>query len=394
MPRTRRHRLIFASIILLCLAACGKAPQGAGMGGFPPPEVVALTVSARDVPIDFEYVGQSAGSREVEIRARVTGIVDKRFFEEGSQVWAGQPLFRLDAAAYAADVAAADADVATAEARVKQAEREYARLKNLVEAKAESQKVLDDASANRDLAAAGLKAAKARLSRTKIDLAYTRIDAPISGTIGKALKVEGSLVSAPGDSLLATMAQVHPIYVNFSIPENEQARIQQEAAAGQLRLPKQGFVVQVKTADGRVLPRKGRLNFSDYQADASTGSYPARAELANADHALSPGQFLRVLLSGAARPQAIALPQTAVLDGPMGKFVYLLGKGKNGMVVAEPRPVVLGEWVRLDGDTKNAWIVKQGLQPGDQVIVEGLAKIMMPGMPVKPVAPSHAPAQH
>lgn len=385
-----RPHVPLSLLLLALLAACNPAPQGHGGGGFPPPEVTTLDLAPADVPVSLEYVGQTIGSREIEIRARVTGVIEKRLFDEGKPVKAGQPLFRLDAASFAAQAAVAEANLASAQARLRQTEREAARLKPLAEAKAASQKEYDDAAATLDLARAAEKLAQAQLQLAKVDLAYTDIRAPISGIIGRALKVEGALVQPQGDSLLATLAQTDPIHVAFGIPEAEALRLREELASGSLKLPGERFVVQLKTSDGKRLPQKGSLEFSDYKADTSTGNYLQRASFGNSGNALSPGQFVRVTLTGALRPAALVVPQRAVLDGPTGKFVYLLGKGKDGGPIAEPRPIVPGEWVTLaDG---NGWVVRQGLKAGEQVIVDGVARIFMPGTPVKPATSGATPA--
>ncbi|MDN3578854.1 efflux RND transporter periplasmic adaptor subunit [Chitinimonas viridis] len=396
------HAKRLAPVLILSglLAACGQAPQQGG-GGFPPPMVTYQTLVAGDVPVDFEYPGQTAGSREVEIRARVSGIVDKRLYTEGSQVKAGQPLFRIDPAPFAAAAAAADANVTTAEARLKQAERDYNRLKPLIEAKAVSQQEYDNAASALDIARASLKAAQAQARASNIDLGYTDVRAPITGAIGRALKVEGALANAQGDSLLATMAQTDPIHVNFAISEADHSRVAAELEAGSLKLPEGGYVVKLKTAGGQWLKQTGKLDFSDYKADNNTGAYSSRAELANPKNELSPGQFVRVLLSGATRPNAIAVPQRAVLDGPQGKFVYTVGAGKDGKPAAVPAPVVVGDWVRLDGKEPNGWVIKQGLKAGDKIIVDGMARIFFPFAPIVPqtaeeaakaAAAQHAPA--
>jgi membrane fusion protein (multidrug efflux system) len=387
-----RSRLLLSAALVSTglLAACGKGqPQAAG-GGMPPAAVVYETVAARDVPIDFEYPGQTAGSREVEIRARVTGIVDKRLYEEGSRVKAGQSLFRIDPAPYAAAAATADANVATAEARLKQAEREFNRLKPLIDAKAVSQQEFDTAASNFDLAKAGLKATQAQANAAHIDLGYTDVRAPIAGVVGRALKVEGALANAQGDSLLATMAQTDPMYVNFSISDDDRSRLQGEIASGELKLPDGKYTVHIKGADGKWLKQAGKLDFTDYKADANTGAFSSRAEFPNADNSLAPGQFMRVVLAGAVRPNAIAVPQRAVLDGPTGKFVYLVGQGKEGKPAAVPAPVVPAEWVRLDGADSNGWVIKQGLKPGDKVIVDGMARIFFPFQPVNPMTADEA----
>ncbi len=382
--------LTAGTTLILSLAACGPGGAQSQHGGFPPPAVTYEVVAARDVSVDQEYVGQTTGSREIEIRARVNGIVEKRLFEEGAVVKAGQPLFRLESALYAAAAAQADAAVGTADANLKQAEREFNRLKPLIEAKAISQKEWDTAASALDVAKAQYKQAQAQLASTKVDLGYTNIAAPITGVIGRALKVEGALASAANDSLLATMAQIDPMHVDFSIADRDRNDLQAEIAAGTLKIPAAGYTVKLKSSDGQWLKPIGKLNFRDYKADANTGAYAARAAFANPDNALSPGQMVRVVLTGATRPQAIAVPQRAVLDGPMGKFVYVVGKGQDGKPAAEPRPVVPGEWITLDGKDANGWIIRQGLKAGDQVIVDGVARIFAPGQPVQPMTAEEA----
>lgn len=386
------RELAIATTILLAttLAACGKGGPPGGFQGMPPAMVTYEAVAARELPVEREYVGQTNGSREVEIRARVNGIVEKRLYAEGSVVKAGQPLFRLDSAPYAAAVALAEAGVATAEANLKLAERDYVRLKPLVEAKAISQKEWDTAVSSVDVLKAQLKQAQAQWQVARVNLGYTDIRAPISGVVGRALKVEGALANASGDSLLATLAQTDPMHVNFSIAESDRRAAQSETASGALKVPKTGYIVKLKSSEGQWLKQTGKLDFADYRADANTGAYASRAVVANADGALAPGQFVRVVLSGAARPDAIAVPQRAVLDGPMGKFVYVVGKGPDGKPAAESRPVVPGEWVTLPGKDPNGWIIRQGLKAGDQVIIDGMARIFAPGQPIVPMTAEEA----
>ncbi len=370
------------------LSGCSKGQsQDAAAGGMPPQAVTVETVVARDVPIDFEYPGQTAGSREVEIRARVTGIIDKRFYDEGTRVRQGQALFQIAPAPYAAAAAAAEANVATAQANLAKAERDYNRYKPLIEANAISQMDFDNVASALDIARANLKAAQAQYNTARINLGYTDITAPISGVIGRALKVEGALANAEGDSLLATMAQTDPIDVNFAVSEADRNKLQNEAAAGTLVLPANnaGYVVKLKSTDGRVLSQSGKLNFNDYKADSNTGAYSTRAQFANGKGELSPGQFVRVVVTGAKRPNSIVLPQRAVLDDATGKYVYVVGKGKDGKAAAEPRPVVAGEWVQLDGQQGNGWVIKQGLQAGEQVVVDGTARIFYPFQPITPM---------
>ncbi len=388
----RRAGLLSATVLALALAGCGKDKGGehAG-GGIPPAAVKVMEVAPREVPVQFDYVGQVAGSREIEVRARVTGIVEKRLYEEGQRIREGQVMFRIDPAPYRARVAAAEAQLDQAKAQLAQAEREYARVKPLAEAEAASRKEADDALSTRDLARAAVKAAEAQLQQANIDLGYTDVRAPLAGVAGRAQKVEGSLAVAGADSLLTTLAQTDPAYVNFGVGEVEYLRTRDEVARGVLKLDPKGFTVQLKGSDGAAIPLSGRLGFQDYKADTSTGAFALRATFDNKDGRLSPGQFVRVQLAGASRPDALAVPQRAVLDSAQGKFVYVIAE-KDGKTIAQPRPVKLGEWTRLDGELANAWVIREGLQAGDRVIVDGMARIFVPGSPVH-IDDGSAPAQ-
>jgi membrane fusion protein (multidrug efflux system) len=332
-------------------------------------------------PVTFEYVGQTAGSKDAEVRARVTGIVEKRLYQEGAAVRAGQPLFLLDAKPFEAQLAAAEAELLRAKAQKTQADREAARLRPLAERKAIGQKEADDAASAAEFATAAIKAAQAKLSEAKLNLAYTRVTAPISGLSSRAQQSEGSLANA-NTTLLTTVSQVDPIWILFNISENEQLRLNKAMADGRLQLPRNNaFEVSVKLSDGSTFPRSGRISFTDTRVNPQTGTYEMRAEIANADLALKPGQFVRVALKGAQRQGALAVPQVAVLEGPQGKFVYVVGKDKDGKEIAEARPVVVGDWSESDG--RNVWLIDSGLAAGDRVIVDGVARIMMPNTPVR-----------
>jgi len=371
----------FAPLVLaVFLAACGQQQQGGGFHGFPPADVTTIKLEPRTLPATYEYVGQTTGSKEVEVRARVTGILEKKLFQEGAPVKPGQVLFIIDPKPLEAQVAALEAEVTRAQAQKAQAERELARLKPLAERRAVGQKEADDAQSNVDLANASVKAAQAKLAEVQLNLGYTRVTAPIAGLSSRAPKSEGSLVNA-NETLLTTVSQVDPMWIPFSIAENEQLALNRAVTEGRLTLPKNNaFDVTVRLADGSTLARRGRINFADTRINPSTGTFEMRAEIANADGALKPGQFVRVKLGGAVRNNALAVPQVAVLDGAQGKFVYVAEKDKDGKDVAGVRPVTLGEWVVQDG--ANLWIVDSGLKPGDAVIVDGVAKLR-PGAPIK-----------
>ena len=367
--------------LAVLVAACGPSQkQGGGFHGFPPAEVAVQQVATQTFPVSFEYVGQTAGSKDVEVRARITGIIEKRLYQEGSFVKAGQPLFTIDPRQSQAQVAAANAELARAQAQKAQADRESARLKPLAERKAIGQKEADDAASNADFAAAAVKSAQAKLAELNLNLGYTRVVAPISGLSSRAQKSEGSLATA-NETLLTTISQIDPIWIVFSISENEELRLNRAVAEHQLQLPKDnGYDVTIQLSDGSTLPRQGKINFADTRINPTTGTYDMRAEVGNADGALKPGQFVRVILRGAERKDAIAVPQVAVLDGPQGKFVYIAAKDKDGKDVAMPRPVVVGDWVDAKGS--NQWVIESGRKPGDPVIVNGIAKLM-PGGPIK-----------
>jgi len=388
----------FPLLASLVLAACtpsnGSEKKGGHPGmGMPPPEVLVAEVKAQSLPLTFEYVGQTAGSREVEVRGRVAGIILKRNFAEGTPVKEGQSLYTIDPTSYQAAAARAEADVAAAQARYEQAKRNAARMKPLYAEKAVSQKENDDAVSAEQIGAADVKAAKARLVEAMLSLSYTKVEAPVSGVASRSLRSEGSLVEGP-QTLLTTVIQVDPIWVNFGIPDNEQAALATQVQAGRVQLPVDGaFEVSLRRNDGTVYDKIGKLNFSDVRVSATTGTREVRAELPNPDGQLKPGEFVRVLLKGATRPNAVTVPQRAVLEGPQGKFVYIVDEKGT----AQPRPLEVGDWA---GD---AWIVNQGVQPGDKVIVEGLMRLG-PGAPVRiadanakpsaqPQAPQKPPAK-
>ncbi|HTP61803.1 MAG TPA: efflux RND transporter periplasmic adaptor subunit [Burkholderiales bacterium] len=362
-------------LLVATLTACG--PSGQQGQGFPPAQVSVMTVEPKTIPANFEYTGQTLGSREVEVRARVTGILLTRNFVEGGAVARGQSLYTIDPAPFAAAVARAEADVAGAEARLGQAKRNEARMKPLYADNAVSQKEYDDSASAEAIGDADLKSAQARLTEARLNLMYTKVESPISGIIGRSQRSEGTLVSGP-DVLLTSVTQIDPIWVSFGVPDNEQLRINSEREAGRLELPKGGsFEVSVKLADGTVVAQTGKLNFSDVRISGNTGTTDTRAEIPNPKGILRPGQFVRVTLRGATRPNAIVVPQRAVLEGPQGKFVYVLSAESK----AEPRPVQVGEWVGED------WIIQSGLKAGDKVIVEGVARIFAPGSPVQVAEP-------
>ncbi|MDB5800104.1 MAG: hemolysin [Rhodocyclales bacterium] len=383
--------LVMSALMVITGCSKGSGDQGhGGMGNMPPPQVGVVAVQPQNVPVTFEYTGQTFGSKEVEVRARVGGIIERRLYTEGAAVQAGQVMFELDPKPLQAQAAAAEAEVATAEARAAQATREAARLKPLLADRAVSQQEYDNTVSNQQIAAAGLLSAKAQLQELRLNLGYTKVIAPVSGMSGRALKSEGSLVTT-ADSLLTTLVQLNPLYVGFGPSENEQNAIDRDVANGTLQLPKAGaFEVEIRGTEGGVLAKGGRLNFTDSRVSSQTGTVEMRAELPNPGGRLKAGQFVRVALHGAVRPNAIVVPQGAVLEGPQSKIVMTVGKDKDGKAVVAPRPVEVGEWATLDGvggkPATKVWVITKGLAAGDQVILDNFVKLR-PGAPVTPVSP-------
>ncbi len=382
-------RNVAATVVIvapLLLSACGKTGEQAKAagpaGGMPPPEVNVITVQPKNLGMSYEYVGQTAGSRETEVRARISGILENRLYEEGSRVTAGTPLFQIDQGAYRTQLASAEAAAGVAEAKLNQARREAARLAPLAAEKAISQKEFDDAKSLLDTSQATLKQARAQVNEARLNLGYTKVLAPISGITGIAAKSNGSLVT-PADSLLTTLVQTDPIYVNFSVSEADYLKLSKEIGSGRITLPGKraangslAFDVKVKLADGSIFPKTGKLNFASEKINPTNGGFDARAQIPNPGDVLRPGQFVRVMLGGASRANTIAVPQRAVIDSPMGKIVFTVTPDNK----LAPRPV------ELDGWANGEWIVTKGLQGGERVVVDGFIKAHDPGMTVKPVA--------
>ncbi|MBM3341427.1 MAG: efflux RND transporter periplasmic adaptor subunit [Betaproteobacteria bacterium] len=379
-------RLLALGCVAALIAGCGDKPAGGppGMpaGGMPPAQVSVISVEPRDVPVRYEYVAQTTGYREVEVRARVTGILQKRNFREGAAVRRGQPLFVIDPAPFEVALAKAQADLDAVQARLAQAQREVARLTPVLEAKAISQKELDDSASAEQVARADVKSALARVSEARLNLSYTQVESPITGITSRAVVSEGALVSGP-NVLLTTVTQTDPMYVIFGVPDREFLALRRDADLGRLKLPAdRQFQARIRLSDGTLYDGIGAVNFSDVRVNTQTGTSESRAEFSNKANLLRAGEFVRVLLEGAVRPNAIVVPQRAVLEIPKGKFVYVV----NAQSRAEARPVEVGEWAN------EGWVINDGLKPGERVIVDGVMKIG-PGAAVQVAAADGAPAK-
>ena len=386
--RSYRATTLLAYFSVALLLGCGPAPQQGGGGSGPTP-VNIVTVQPETIPVTFEYTGQTKGSREVEIRGRVTGILMSRNYKEGDVVKAEHSLFTIDPEPFTAALERARADLTAAEARLAQANRDVARLKPLAAAKAVSQQEFDNATSSQSIYAADVLAAKARVKVAELDLSWTKVETPVTGIVSRSLQSEGTLISGP-DVLLTTVTQVDPMHILFGISDNQQLTLRREVAAGQLQWPEGGrFQVSVRFADGSEYATHGIMNFNDVRVNNSTGTSEARAEVPNPQMALRPGQFVRVRLIGAERHGAFKLPQRAVQHGAQGKFVYIVDADNKAAI----RPVEVGEW------TGDSWVVTKGLQADDRVITDGTLKLG-PGAPVMigdpPATPpaGAAPASH
>lgn len=361
----RRVALLMALLTGLSslLAACGKEPVSPARQA---PDVTLMTVTARDTPVTFEFVAQTQSSREVEIRARVAGFLDRRLYTEGDLVKTGQTLFQMDRKPFEAELASAQGQMAQQQARWEVAKATLARVRPLAAQNAVSKMDLDNAvGAERETKAAVL-AADGAVRTAQLNLSYTTITSPLNGLSSDAKKQEGSYVT-PGESgLLTTVSQMDPMYVNFSLSENEALKYRDEIAAGRLRFPtRSDFVVEVVLADGTVVPERGKVNFLAPSYSQGTGTFLVRAVLANPKGLLRPGQFVKALAKGASRPNAILVPQKAVLEGAKSHFVWVI----NAEGKPEQRLVEVGEW---NGDD---WFISKGLRAGERIVVDGALRV-------------------
>jgi membrane fusion protein (multidrug efflux system) len=348
----------FAVLTIVLLAGCGhKAPPPAP----PPPKVSVVTVQAQAVPITTELPGRVAGYRTADVRPQVNGIILKRLFVEGRDVKAGQQLYQIDPAPYQASYDSAVAANASAQALA-------ARYKPLVEANAVSKQDYDNAVASHLQAQAAVETAH-------INLIYTRVLSPITGRIGRSLITEGALVTANQATVLATVQQLDPVYVDVTQPTTTLLRLEREAAAGLLKQNQAGKAqVQVRLEDGSLYARPGTLEFSEVTVDETTGSVTLRALLPNPERLLLPGMFVREEIQEGVRQDAVLVPQQGISHDQKGR--------PNALVVGPDNTVEL-RTITTDRAIGDQWLVTSGLKAGDRVIVEGIQSAK-PGAKVVP----------
>lgn len=361
--------------LTLALAACGKSDAPPPGAGAPPPEVGIVTVTPGDVGLLSELPGRLEASRVAQVRARAAGIVQERLFREGSDVRAGQPLFRIDAAPYQAAFASSQATLARAQANLGQAAALAERYKPLAEANAISKQDYANAVAAQKAAEAEVAAGKAAVQTAQINLNYADVTSPISGRIGRALVTEGALVGQGEATPLALVQQINPMYVNFTQPAADVLALRKALEQGRLkRANGEGVAVRVILEDGTEHPNPGRLLFSDLSVDPTSGQITLRAEVPNPSGNLLPGLYVRVKLEQAKAGNAVLLPQQAVTRTNQGDSVMVVSA--DGTVA--PRPVKVG------GAQNGQWVILDGLKAGEQVMVDGFQKLR-PNTPVKPV---------
>lgn len=380
LAQQRLHLWLFAALGFLALPGCGRNQPAQSAAPQAVPAVV-ITVAATDVPSVVEFVGETESSQEVEIRARVEGFLETIAYREGELVEKGAVLFQMDRKPFEASLAAARAELQAQQARLSTAAANLKRVGPLAAEDALSQKDLDDAQGSRDAAVAAVEGAKSRVQQAEINLSYTTIRSPVTGVTSFARKQPGSFIAPGPDSLLTYVSALDPMRVNFSVSENEQLRFTRLVTEGKLKAPPESkYTVKVVLGDGTVVPAPGHVTFGDASFSKETGTFLVRAELPNKDGTLRPGQFVRVLLSGATWVDAIQLPQRAVMQGPQGNFVWIV----DAELKAQFRPVTVGPL------TEDKWLIAEGLKPGERVVVDGGIKLA-PGVPVRPVEPGELP---
>lgn len=356
-----------AAAVALVLSSCGKggdAAQGGQPAGreAPAPVVGVVTVHPQTVALTVELPGRLESLRTADVRAQVGGIIQKRLFQEGSYVRAGQPLYQIDSSTYEANLESARAQLATAQATLAKADADLARYKPLVAAEAVSRQEYDAAVTAKRSAEAGVKAAQAAIKSAGINLNRSRITAPISGFIGQSKVSEGTLLNAGDTTVLATIRQTNPMYVNVTQSASEVMKLRRQIAEGKLLAADGVIAVGIKFDDGTVYPEKGRLLFADPAVNESTGQITLRAAVPNDQNILMPGLYVRVLMDQVAVDNAFVVPQQAVTRG--AKDTVMIVNAQGGM---KPREVTVAQQQGTN------WIVTSGLKDGDKVVVEGIS---------------------
>ena len=381
--RTFAPARLFASLAaaLVLAAGCSKEappPQR------PVPQVTIVTVQPQNIPYVPNFVAQTESSRQVNIVARVSGYLDKIAYQEGEVVKEGQVLFQLDPKPFQAQLDSARGELQAQQARFTTADANLKRVKPLTAQNALSQSDLDRAQGEFDSAKAAVYSAQAKVTEAELNLGYTTIRSPVTGLASRSLQRQGAFINAMAESAnLTYVAAIDPIWVNFSVSQNQAAKWRDEIAKKLMIEPKnRDYEIEVVLSDGTVYPYRGRINFSDPSFSQDTGSFLVRAVLPNPRRDLRPGMFLTAYAKGALRPNAIAVPQLAVQQGSNGHLVYVVKEDGT----AEVRPVIVGDYYG-----EKDIVILAGLREGDRVVVDGVLRVV-PGQPVKIVEPGEAAA--
>jgi membrane fusion protein (multidrug efflux system) len=365
--------MALASFLLLNGCGNGHGKQG---GAAPVPEVATVTIEPQRLELTTELPGRTSAYLVAEIRPQVNGIIQKRRFQEGSDVKAGQLLYQIDPAPFQAAHDSAKASLGKAEANLPSIRMRAERYRELIPDKAVSQQDYDDAVAAMDQARAEIEYWKATVEAARINLGYTRVTAPISGRIGKSSVTDGALVTAYQPATLATIQQLNPIYVDVTQSSAELLRLKRNLETGRLSADgKNGRKVRLLLEDGTPYRQEGTLQFRDITVDAATGSFTVRIVVSNPEHLLLPGMFVRAVVQEGIAAQAILAPQQGVSRTPKGEPIAL---------VVDEAGTVQQRMLKLDRAIGDKWLVSSGLVAGDRVIVEGLLNVR-PGATVKAV---------
>jgi membrane fusion protein (multidrug efflux system) len=383
-------RIVAGTLVVLVAAAGGyyflgrgsaTAPQKAAAP--PPPDVAVMEVKRADVPLSLAYSARVAGFRTVEIRSMVSGTIMKREYAEGARVKQGETLFRIDPRPYQAAFDRATAQLAQAKATAVQAEENFNRIQELSNKQVATPKQLDDARAGRDQSRAAIQSVEADIETARLNLEFTVVKAPVTGPTSLLSPPEGSIAQAQ-QTVLTTITQLDPAYVNFSITDAEFREFRALSEGLDRPLSDDDIKVSIQFGDGTTYPQTGKVIMSSQNVDLRTGTIQIRSVFPNTDGTILPGQFVRLIVKGITLPKAVVIPQQAVSQGPQGTFVYVV----NANSAAEMRPV------KLDREVGNGWVVREGLNEGDRIIVDGAMRVR-PGAPVKasPFTPKQAGQQ-
>jgi membrane fusion protein (multidrug efflux system) len=382
MTRSLLSPLAVATVCAIALAAgCSKETPPSQR---PPAAVSVITVEPQTIPYSLSFVAQTESSQQVNIVARISGYLDKIAYHEGDLVKQGQLLFQLDPKPFQAQLEAVQGELQSQQARLVTAKANLERVKPLAQQNALSQADLDRAQGEFDASRAAVFTAQAKVHEAELNLGYTTIRSPVTGLASRSLQRQGAFINAMSDSAALTyVAAIDPIWVNFSVSQNQTAKLREDTQKGRIILPEgRDYDVDLVLSDGTVYPDKGKINFADPSFSQDTGSFLVRAVLPNPKRELQPGMFVTANVKGAQRPNAVVVPQLAVQQGSNGHLVYVVNQAGS----AEVRPVIVGDYYG-----EKDIVIVDGLNKGDRVVVEGVLRVI-PGQPVKVVAPGETGA--